>query len=190
MARVVHYEDFPLDPRLDAIQPNLYRDPWYFWSQADALSNMTEGFLMLSNTRNILTAEWEMGWQDVDETEWEGIFTWDRYINRFFMIFAGADLLGEEDDSDQFRGVFGFHYLLPLNLESRAWIDTDGGARFNLDKSFELTPRFALLGEAQYDTHDKWEGSAGLSYMITKCFSLVGQWHSDYGFGGGVQVRF
>jgi FtsP/CotA-like multicopper oxidase with cupredoxin domain len=31
MARVVHYEDFPLDPRLAAIQPNLYRDPWYFW---------------------------------------------------------------------------------------------------------------------------------------------------------------
>jgi len=188
MARVVHYEDFSLDPRLAAIRPNLYRDPWYFWGRADALSNMTEGFLMLSNTRNILTAEWEVGWQDVDDTEWEGIFTWDRYINRFFTIFAGADLLGDGDD--EIRGVFGFHYMLPLNVDSRAWIDTDGGARFNLDKSFELTPRLALLGEAQYDTHDKWEGSAGLSYMINKCFSLVGQWHSDYGFGGGVQLRF
>jgi CopA family copper-resistance protein len=64
MARVVHYEDFPLDPRLAAIRPNLYRDPWYFWGRADALSNMTEGFLMLSNTRNILSAEWEVGWQE------------------------------------------------------------------------------------------------------------------------------
>lgn len=190
MARVVHYEDFPLAPRLAAIRPNLYRDSWYFWGQVDALSNMTDGFLMLSNTRNILTAEWEIGWQNVDETEWEGIFTWDRYINRFFTVFAGADLLGEGDDSDKIRGLFGFHYLLPLNLESRAWIDTDGGARLNLDKSFELTPRLALLGDAQYDTHDKWEGMAGLSYTVNKVFSLIFKWHSDYGFGGGVQLRF
>ncbi|MFA9562688.1 MAG: multicopper oxidase domain-containing protein, partial [Nitrospirota bacterium] len=190
MARVVHYEDFTLAPGLAAIRPNLYRDSWYFWGQANVLSNMTDGFLMLSNTRNILTAEWEMGWQDVDETEWEGIFTWGRYINRFFTVFAGADLLGEGGDSDKIRGLLGFHYLLPLNLESRAWIDTDGGARFKLDKSFELTPRLALLGDAQYDTHDKWEGMAGLSYTVSKAFSLIFKWHSDYGFGGGVQFRF
>ncbi|MBW2582759.1 MAG: multicopper oxidase domain-containing protein [Deltaproteobacteria bacterium] len=190
MARVVHYEGFTLDPQLAAVRPDLYKDSWYFWGQADALSNMTEGFLMLSNTRNILTAEWEVGWQEVDDTEWEGIFTYDRYINRFFTIFAGANLLGEGDEHDDTRGVLGFRYLLPLNLESRAWIDTDGGARFNLGKSFELTPRLALLGEAQYDTHDNWEGSAGLSYMVHKYFSLVGQWHSEYGFGGGLQIRF
>jgi hypothetical protein len=46
------------------------------------------------------------------------------------------------------------------------------------------------LGEAEYDTHDNWEGSAGLSYMVHKYFSLVGQWHSEYGFGGGLQIRF
>jgi hypothetical protein len=158
MARVVHYEGFTLDPQLAEVRPKLYKDSWYFWGQADVLSNMTEGFLMLSNTRNILTAEWEVGWQEVDDTEWEGIFTYDRYIN----------------------GVFGFRYLLPLHLESRVWIDTDGGGRFNFGKSFELTPRLALLGEAEYDTHDNWEGSAGLSYMVHKYFSLVGQWHSEY----------
>jgi CopA family copper-resistance protein len=190
MARVVHYEGFTLDPQLALVRPNLYKDIWYFWGQADVLSNMTEGFLTLSNTRNILTAEWEVGWQEVDDTEWEGIFTYDRYINRFFTIFAGADLLGERDELDETRGVFGFRYLLPLNLESRVWIDSDGGARFNLGKTFELTPRLALFGEAQYDTHDKWEGSAGLAYMVHKYFSLVGQWHSDYGFGGGLQIRF
>jgi FtsP/CotA-like multicopper oxidase with cupredoxin domain len=190
MARVVHYDSFPLDPQLAAVRPKLYKDPWYFWGQADVLSNMTEGFLMLSNTRNILTAEWEVGWQEVDDTEWEGIFTYDRSFNRFFTIFAGADLLGEEDEHEDTRGVFGFRYLLPLNLESRVWIDTDGGGRFNLEKSFELTPRLALVGEAEYDTHDKWEGSAVLSYMVHKYFSLLGQWHSEYGFGGGLQIRF
>jgi hypothetical protein len=87
MARVVHYEGFTLDPQLAEVRPKLYKDSWYFWGQADVLSNMTEGFLMLSNTRNILTAEWEVGWQEVDDTEWEGIFTYDRYINRFFTTY-------------------------------------------------------------------------------------------------------
>jgi CopA family copper-resistance protein len=190
MARVVHYEGFALDPQLAEIRPKLYKDPWYFWGQADVLSNMTEGFLMLSNTRNILSAEWEVGWQNVDDTEWEGIFTYDRSFNRFFTILAGANLLGGEDEDDETRGVFGFRYLLPLNLESRAWIDTDGGGRFNLGKSFELTPRLALFGEAEFDTHDKWEGKASFSYMLHRYFSLVGLWHSEYGFGGGLQIRF
>ncbi len=190
MARMVHYENFTLDPQLAAIRSNLYKESWYSWGQADALSNRTEGFVTLSNTRNILTAEWEAGWQVVDSTEWEGIVTWDRSINRFFTVFAGADFLGARDETEDTRAVVGIRYLLPLNVESRTWIDSEGGARFNLGKTLELTPRLALFGEAQYDTHDRWEGLAGLSYMVTKDFSLVGQWHSDHGFGGGLQIRF
>ncbi len=190
MARVVHYENFTLDPQLAAVRPRLYKDDWYFWIRANALSNMTEGFLMLSNTRNILSAYWEVGWQKVDKTEWETILTWDRYINRFFTIFAGADLEGAGGTLETSRGVFGIRYLLPLNIEFRAWVDTDGGGRFNLGKVFELTPRLGLFGETQYDTHEYWEHRAGLSYVVQKNFSLVGQWHSDYGWGGGLQVRF
>lgn len=190
MARVVHYEGFNVNPQLGMIRPNLYKDSWYSWGRSDLLSNMNEGLLMLSNTRNILTAEWEVGWQEVNNTEWEGIFSYDRYINRFFTFFAGADLLGFSDDIDESRGVFGFRYLLPLNIESRMWIDTDGGTRFNLGKSFKLTPRLALFGETQFDTHDKWEGRTRLSYLVNKHISVIGQWHSDYGFGGGLQIRF
>ena len=190
MARMVHYEGFDLDPELAAIRHNLYKDSWYFWGQADILSNMTEGSLTLSNTRNILTAAWEVGWHDVDKTEWEGVLTWNRYMNRFFNVFAGADLLGEEDDLDKTRGVLGLQYLLPINVESSVWVDTDGGARINLDKEFELTPRFMLFGEAEYDTHEKWEGGAGLHYTIDKDFSLIILWHSEYDWGAGVQIRF
>jgi len=190
MARMAHYEGFIPDPAVTAVRPNLYKESWYFWGQADILSNMTDGFLMLSNTRNILNADWEAGWQEVDETEWEGIFTWSRYLNRFFSIFAGADLMGEGDELDKTRGVIGLNYLLPLNFESRVWINSDGGARINLDKEFELTPRLMLVGEVEYDTHEFWEGSAGLNYTIHKNFSLIARWHSEYDWGGGVQVRF
>lgn len=98
--------------------------------------------------------------------------------------------MDEENAPGKMRGLLGFRYLLPLNLKSRIWVDSDGGTRINLEKEFELTPRLALNGEAQYDTHDQWDGSVGITYTITKNVSFVGQWHSDFSWGGGVQIRF
>jgi hypothetical protein len=190
MARLVHYDNYEPSTKVAAIRSNIYKDSWYFWGEADVLTNMTEGFLMFSNIRNILTAEWEVGWHEVDETEWESILTYGRYINRFFSIFAGANLMGEDDDLDKTRGLVGIHYLLPLNIESRGWIDTDGGARFMLEKSLELTPRLSLSGESEYDTHEEWEGSVSLSYILSKNISLEGKWHSEYSWGGGINIRF
>jgi hypothetical protein len=190
MARVIEYEGFTVDPQLAALRPGLSHEAWHAWGQADVLSNMTEGFLRLANTRNIITAAWEWGWQGVDKSEWETLFTWDRDINGFFKVFAGVDLNGVRRDLEENRAVFGIRYLLPLNLESRTWIDSDGGARIHLEKTFEVTPRLALRGETQYDTRHRWEGAAALTYLIHKDISLVGRWHSDFGFGGGLQLRF
>ena len=190
MARVVHYNNFEISPDLDKIRPGLYKDSGYFWGSSNGLSNMTEGGFTLANTRNILTAEWEVGWQRTDNAEWEvGLFL-DRYVNRFFAPFAGVNLIGTREKLDEVRGVFGMRYLLPLNIESYGWLDTDGGFRLNLGKSFKLTPRLELCGETQYDSYDKWGGKTGLSYLLNKNMSIVGQWHSDYGFGGGLQIRF
>lgn len=190
MARVIHYEGYTPGPEIAAIHPTLYKDPWYAWGRASLLSNMSEGSLKMANTRHIFSADWEIGWKRTTKTESEGILTYDHYLNRFLSVFAGIDLMAEGDDVDKTRGVLGFRYLLPLNVESRVWFDTDGGARITLGKSFKLTPRLALFGEVQYDTHEHWEGKAGLSYMVYKDLSLVGQWHSDFGAGAGLQIRF
>jgi CopA family copper-resistance protein len=190
MARLVHYEEFTPPPAVQAIRPNLYKESWYFQFNADILSNMIEGFVQLSNTRHILMADWEVGWQDVEETEWESVITWDYYLDRFKSVFIGAFNEGYNSELEKTRGVVGLRYLLPLNFESRTWIDTDGGFRITLDKEFMLTPRLALFGEAQYDTHDLWEGEVGLSYMINGHVSLVGKWHSEYGWGGGLNISF
>lgn len=190
MARVIHYDGYQPDPEVVAIQSNIFKESWYAWGKADVLYNMTEGSLTLSNTRNIFQASWEAGWQDVDDTHWEGIFTYERYFNRFTRIFFGIDLLGEGYSTEETRGIVGLHYLLPLNFESAAWLDTDGGARVMLEKEFMLTPRLALMGEVEYDTHEKWEGKVGLNYVLTNEFSFLAQWHSEIGWGGGLQVRF
>lgn len=190
MARLVHYEDYSPDRTVSPIRHKLYHDPWYFIGRADLVSNMTEGFFRLSNTRNIVSGRWEAGWQKVDEPDWEGILTWDRYINGFFSAFAGADFKGTGKAVDDVRGVLGLRCLLPLNLETRTWLDTAGGWRVSIEKSLHLTPRLGLSAEAQYDSHDLWEGKAGLSYIVSKNVSLLVQWDSDFGWGGGLRVWF
>ncbi|AMV70606.1 Copper resistance protein A precursor [Desulfuromonas sp. DDH964] len=187
MARVVSYENFTLNPQLAAIRPKLYQDSSYAWGQAEILSNMSEGFVTTANTRNNLSAEWEIGWGQVDETEWEALLTWDRYINRFFTVFAGADI-GNAIEED--RAVAGLRYLLPFMLETSAFVGSDGEARVTVARMFELMPRLSLDGLVQYDTDSYWEYIGGISYTLTKDFSLRAQWHSDYRWGAGLQVRF
>ncbi len=187
MARLVHYENFLPDADVMAIRPQLYADHWYFWGEADLLSNMTEGYLRTANTRNILTAAWETGWQEVDGTESEFHLTWDRSVNGFFSLFIGAEL---GDAVEEERGVLGIRYLLPLGVECTSFLGSDGHAGVVAEKEFQLTPRLSLDGQAQYESGGEWESLAGLSYTLNKAFSLRVQWHSEYGLGGGVQARF
>ena len=196
MARVVHYEGFEPYPDTAPIRRKLYRDPFYYWGTADVLSNMTQGYVELSNAQNIFNLEWEAGWNNVPDTEVETTFLYERYFNRFFRLFGGVDTNGIikdgllNYDTESNRGVFGLMYKLPLNIDADAWVDTDGGARVRVMKNIPLTPRLMLGGEVRYDTHDYWEERVHLDYMLNKNASVIGQWHSDYGWGVGLRWRF
>lgn len=190
MARVVHYQDFAPAPATAAVRHHLYHDPFYLYGRVDALSQMAQGMLVYANTRHIFSAEWQAGWQRVDDVEWEVTPTYDYYLNRFASIFAGVDLAGTGNHFDKHEGIFGLRYLLPLNITSRVWVDTAGEFQFAVGKHLELTPRLAIFSEAEYDTKDRWEIRAGTSYVLTKHFSLIGQWHSQFGWGGGVRWLF
>lgn len=192
MARVVHYDGYTLYPGLAAVRPRLYQESWYFWGAVTPLSNMSEALLSLSDTRNIIRLWGQAGWKEEakQKNRWETILTWDRWFNRFFTVFIGVDMEGERSDTEYTRVVVGFTYLLPLNFETRVWADDDGGWQAALHKAFQLTPRISLFGEAEYDSHEKWEDRAGLAYTVSRNVSLVGQWHSDFGWGGGAQARF
>ena len=190
MARVVHYQDFTPDPATAAVRRRLYHDPFYLFGQADLLSQMAQGTLVYANTRHIFSAEWKAGWQRVDDVEWEVAPTYDYYLNRFASVFAGVDLGGSGDHIEKHEGILGLRYLLPLNISSRVWVDTAGEMQFAVGKHLELTPRLAILAEAEYDTKEEWEIRAGTSYQLTKHFALIGQWHSEFGWGGGLRWQF
>ena len=97
---------------------------------------------------------------------------------------------GGAGESTEAKGLVGLRYLLPLNIESRFWVDSFGDCRIGLEKHLELTPRLSDYGDVEYDTGDGWESHLGLTYILRNNFSLMGQWHSVYGFGAGLKFLF
>ncbi len=188
MARIVHYESAPPNPythSLHGIMP--MHDPIFAFGEVSALSNMTQGMIALENNRNGLSAAWQIGWQDVERTDYEIDVAYDRYLTSFTSVFAGAQFTNDDAGN---RGVFGVRYLLPFLIRSQAWVDTSGEFRFSLSQSIPITQRLMLYGAGEYDTKSKWQSEVGLEYILDKRFSLIGQWHSDYGWGGGIGFRF
>lgn len=190
MARVIHYQDFTLNPATAAVRQRLYHDTYQLYGQVDALSQMAQGALVYANARHIFSAVWQSGWERVGDMNWQVTPTYDYYLNRFASVFAGADFEGVGNRFEKHEGIFGLRYRMPLNITSRVWVDTAGQFQFAVAKRLELTPRLAVFSEAEYDTKEHWEIRAGTSYLMTKHFSLMGQWHSQFGWGGGLRLQF
>ncbi len=185
MALEVSYQDEEMDPDLPDILEELYKDPWYPWVHGTVQSHMTDGVAVFSNSKNILSAEWEIGWQEVEGTESDVELTYGRYFNRFLTAFVGGNIT---DDYE--RGIMGVRTLLPFNFESALRIDTEGEFRVSIGQSVHLTSRLGIFGDFEYDTESKKEWVAGANFILSKNFSLVGQYHSDFGAGAGIQFRF
>jgi Multicopper oxidase len=158
------------------------------WGTASLQSHLTEGMINLRHGRNDWNLLWEAGWQEVDDTEYEIDATWERYLGPNFRAFAGARLTNSDDAEN--RAIAGVRYRLPGMFWSAVTVDSEGDARFTLTKTLQLTGRLIGFAKAEYDTGTEWEWSAGAEYTLSKAFSLTTQYSSDYGFGGGVIVRF
>lgn len=190
MARVVRYNDYSNDPETEALHSKLYNQHWWFFAQADVLSNMTQGVVRYENLQNAFSLSWKAGWNEVQDTNWEGSLTYDRYINRFTSVFAGVYAEGIDSKRDRDVAIVGFRYLLPLNIMSSTWIDSDGEARVTFARELMLTPRLGIFGEVEYDTLEKWSQQGGLSYMVNENLSVTGLWDSDYGWGAGLTLKY
>lgn len=163
-------------------------DMSYLWGSASIQSHMSEGLITWMNPMNDIMLAWEVGWQRVDEPQYEIDFLYQRYFNMNFQAFAGYRLTNQADAKD--RGLIGFNYRLPLMVWANVSLDTEGDARFTLAKRFQLTPRLGVWGEVFYDTGTQWEWTAGADYTLMRSTSLTLSYHSDYGLGAGVLFRF
>jgi hypothetical protein len=69
-------------------------------------------------------------------------------------------------------------------------VDGRGNGRFQLSKRLQITSRLGLAGYAFYDTGSHLEWSAAADYTLTRSTSLSLSYHSDYGLGAGLLLRF
>lgn len=189
MANVIHYEGFS-DPIVEPIRNKLYEEHNYFFGEIKLLNNLTSGELTLTNTRNSFYLDWEAGWKRVNRTDWEFDLIWERYFNQFFSSMIGFYTSGVGHKSETVNGFLGIKYLLPFNIKSKIWIDTDTGYRLNFLKEFVLFPRIILTGEAEYDSHRFWKGKININYILNKSFQLIALWHSKFGIGLGIRLKF
>lgn len=189
MARVVQYQNFTPDPATAAVREKLYEVEPYSYGAGDFMSHMTEGFYEFAGLRYSGLAQWEIGWANVEETEYEIQLTANYFHDRFLSLFAGVELTNSEAYPDA-RGIIGYRYPLPLLLSTFGWVDTEGEFRFGVAKSYPITDRLHVFGELEYDTRTDYEWATGLEYILTKEVSITGNYHSEFGVGGGVAIRF
>ncbi|MEY4484512.1 MAG: hypothetical protein RL693_1964, partial [Verrucomicrobiota bacterium] len=160
----------------------------YAWGAASLQSHMSDGLITLMNPRNDLLLSWQVGWEGVDKTEYEIDAVYQRYFTPNFQAFIGARLTNDPDAEN--RAIAGFNYRLPLIIWSNVSIDSEGDARFTLAKRFQLSPRLGVFGRVEYDTQTQWEWTTGADYTLTRTTSLIAQYHSQFGLGAGLLIRF
>ena len=98
----------------------------------------------------------QIGWQRVDKIDYDVELAYDRYFNRFLNLFAGANFTNDYE-----RGIFGIRYLLPFNVESTLRVDSEGEFRIELAQGLQLTSRFGIFGDIEYDSETKEEWLLG-----------------------------
>jgi hypothetical protein len=81
-------------------------------------------------------------------------------------------------------------YRLPYMVDFTTTLQSNGDARFALGKMLQLTTRVGVMARAEYDTAEKFSWQIGASYTLTKRFSVISTYDSDYGIGAGVGFRF
>ena len=112
----------------------------------------------------------------------------ERWPGAHFRAFAGARLTNSDDAEN--RAIAGVRYRLPYMVWSSLTLDSAGEARLTLAKTLQLTSLLSAFAKVEYDTGTEWKWTTGAGYTLTKALSLTTSYSSDYGFSGGVALRF
>ncbi len=205
MARVMSY-DTPKDPRLKEFPvSNLIQETnqYYTWGMVDAASHMTGLSLVSSNIRNQLNLSAEYGWNENIEME----MSYEYYLNDWFRLFGGINMENEIEDSvEQINStaIAGIRYFTPFMFNLDVRVDSKLRPQISLSRDITIFPRTVLFAKYEYQADFGWiddlppgdnfkkdvTWSAGLEYIISKNFSLMGSYDNRFGAGGGISARF
>ena len=204
MARVFSY-DTPRDERMKAYPvQNLINetDHYYSWGRARAGSNFTELNLMSSSIRNEFSLRTELDYNKNLEAE----VSYNRYLNDWVRVYAGVNTETSTPDSyGTFNtvGLVGVKCFTPYRFNVDVSLDHQMRPRIRLDRELLLFPRLFIEGEYEYRADFGWVNDigntsyrgetqwlVGASYILSRNFSIQGNYNNRYGWGGGLIVRF
>ena len=205
MARVFSY-DTPRDERMKPYPvQNLIdeTDHYYSWGMLRGGSNFNELLLMSSNIRNEFGLRAEFDYNQNAEIE----VNYNRYLNDWVRVYAGVNTETSTPDSyDTFNtvGLVGVKYFTPYRFNVDVSMDHQLRPRIRLDRELLIFPRIFLEGEYEYradfgwvnelENNKSYEGETqwliGASYILSRNFSIQGNYNNRYGWGGGLLVRF
>ncbi|MAW95647.1 MAG: copper oxidase [Leeuwenhoekiella sp.] len=204
MARVFSY-DTPRDERMKdyPVQKLINEtDHYYSWGLLRAGSNFNELFLMSSNIRNGFGLRAEFDYDKNLEAE----VNYDRYLNDWLRLYVGVNTETEIPNSfDEFNtvGLVGVKYFTPYRFYVDVSMDHQLRPRIRLDREILIFPRIFLEGEYEYRADFGWVNDignssyesetqwlVGLSYILSRNFSIQANYNNRYGWGGGLLARF
>lgn len=205
MARVFSY-DTPRDERMKPypVQKLIDEtDHYYSWGMARTGSNFNELFLTTSNIRNEFGLRAELDYDKNLEAE----VNYNRYLNDWIRLYVGLNTETEIPNSyDEFNtvGLVGVKYFTPYRFNVDLSMDHQLRPRIRLDRELLIFPRIFLEGEYEYradfgwvndlENDNSYEGETqwliGASYILSRNFSIQGNYNNRYGWGGGLLARF
>ena len=205
MARVFSYDtprdermkDYPVQKLIDET------DHYYSWGMVRAGSNFNELFLTSSNIRNEFGLRAEFDYDQNLEAE----ISYNRYLNDWVRLYVGVNTETEIPNSfDEFNtvGLVGVKYFTPYRFNADVSMDHQLRPRIRLDRELLIFPRIFLEGEYEYRADFGWVNDlednksfesetqwlVGLSYILSRNFSIQANYNNRYGWGGGVLARF
>ena len=205
MARVFSYDtprdermkDYPVQKLIDET------DHYYSWGMVRAGSNFNELFLTSSNIRNEFGLRAEFDYDQNLEAE----ISYNRYLNDWVRLYVGVNTETEIPNSfDEFNtvGLVGVKYFTPYRFNADVSMDHQLRPRIRLDRELLIFPRIFLEGEYEYRADFGWVNDlednksfesetqwlVGLSYILSRNFSIQANYNNRYGWGGGLLARF
>jgi FtsP/CotA-like multicopper oxidase with cupredoxin domain len=210
MGNVFTYANSPPNPQLpdSSMAYRMFKrdnNMMHLMARISIESNGTEGEAELSSNRGALKAEWHTGFKNGQAAE-AGII-YGRYLGnmQWWFPYAGIDyhkkgndhisegpddnnLFGQPSNkSDRQAIVAGIQYTTPWLMLADLRIDSEGRLRFELGREdIPLTPRLRMNFSGNTDK----EYTVGLSYILSKWFSLSTHYDSDIGAGAGVTITY
>lgn len=207
MARIYSYGT-PRDPRMANVPlQKLIKEGnhFYTWSTLDVASHMTGLNMVSSNQRNQFNLNAEYGWNK----NFEGEFSYERYLYDYFRVFAGVNVENENRKSlgeIETTVVGGFRFFTPYMFNLDVRIDNKLRPQISLSRSVMIFPRTILFGSYEYRADLGWVSSspttetkkytqevvwnAGLEYILSRNFSVTASYDNRFGAGAGLSVRY